>query len=223
MAFRALRSALRLLPAVDAAVAKSTSGEVSRSFSAISPARRHFHASRPHYALVDVLAKELKLENENESETSALKTPPPGWTLSASNSSTNMKLSKMHDEEKVTIEISTLDQEEMDEGAEEQDGDDFAPATYAINFQVDCEKGTEALRFSMVFMENDTNGPEVEHVGLVPAGQQEDLKQYSGPAFDELDDEAQREFGEYLAERGITAELCQYLCQLVYDLSLIHI
>jgi complement component 1 Q subcomponent-binding protein, mitochondrial len=39
----------------------------------------------------------------------------------------------------------------------------------------------------------------------------------AGPLFQELDADLQQEFAAYLEAKGITADLCQYLCRLVYD------
>ena len=40
---------------------------------------------------------------------------------------------------------------------------------------------------------------------------------YTGPLFDELDDELQRQFTLYLEERGVNADLGAYLLRLVHD------
>lgn len=40
---------------------------------------------------------------------------------------------------------------------------------------------------------------------------------YTGPLFEELDDEVQRQFTLYLEERGVNADLGAYLLRLVHD------
>ena len=172
--------------------------------------------------LPSLLQKELDFESESaRDEPSALENVPSGWTLDAQADATTLRLTKKGNGEDVIVSISTLGQEESMEDGEEEEGEEGQEATpaYSINFSADCKRGSKVLRFSLIYIENDTEGPTIQHVSIIPDGMQddEDAEFYTGPEFSELDSALQEEFAGYVERLGIDADLCQYLCRLVYD------
>lgn len=177
-----------------------------------------FHTSAPTSSLASVVSDELTYEKESsdqqEDGDSALKNPPDGWDIQAKPGEAAVKLTKSMGSEKVVVHISTLSQEEpYDENPEE-------PA-FPVTFTVDSVKGEVALRFDCMYVENDEQDPSIREVSLVPSDEKKeqllDFNTYDGPRFSELDEKLQNEFANYLKERGINADMGQYLCRLVYD------
>lgn len=104
----------------------------------------------------------------------------------------------------VDIEFDSRDGVEDEEmyddgqgGGEEEGGDLTVPFTATI------VKGDVELRFSCTASEN----VDINAVELV----QPDEDYYSGPGFDELDDELQEAFHEYLEEAGVTADVAAFI------------
>ena len=94
----------------------------------------------------------------------------------------------------------------------EGEGDDESIS--AVVFNVSVAKGDRALVFEC---ESDGNSFTINHVSLEPKDGFDSESMYTGPVFDELDDNLQTRFQSYLEERGITAELGEYLRFLIYD------
>jgi hypothetical protein len=208
--FKALRSA------------SSTLGRQSlMSWCPSSPAaisRMAFHACPPASSLASAVSEELKYESEasaaQDDGESALKSAPAGWEIQYKSGEASVKLTKSTGSEKVVIHVSTLSQEEpYDENPEE-------PA-FPVSFTVDSVKGEIALRFDCVYVENDEADPSIREVSLVPSDEKKeellDFNTYDGPRYSELDEKLQTEFAKYLKERGVDADMGQYLCRLVYD------
>lgn len=192
------------------------------------PVYRPFHSCTNASALGNILSDELaferdELDKQGPSE-SALKKAPEGWQLDHKTTRTTMTLTKMMGDEQVIIRIDTLSQgeEPYDDPPPNPDDNSDEPA-YPIPFSVDSIKGNTALRIDCEYLENDESDPNITDVQLVPNVDQEDvLKElepstYGGPRYQELDTKLQEEFALYLKDRGVNAEMGQYLCRLVYD------
>jgi hypothetical protein len=158
--------------------------------------------------------QELAHEEEEYESDETLATPPNDYTLTEVPGNTLMKLTKKHGKEDVSIVVNLIDQgdEEVDELEE---GDENMPK-FPIQFVVDCTKAGQTLQFSCVFMEDDVE-IHVEHVAMLDAGAEPSSDAYEGPNFTELDENLQKELYSYLEERGVTAELGQWLCRLLFD------
>ena len=221
MSGRAAQRALRLIPAA----AEALSSRSGLAVWSVLPLPRTtlqctlaWH-SRCYSSLSELLKKELSYEESSSQESAgenALQNVPQGWSLSAADNDTTLVLSKQQGGQDIDVKVSVLGQEEANEEGEE--AEDSGPE-YALNFQLNCIKGSETLRFSLLYVENDTEGPEIEHVSILPQGikDEEEADFYTGPSFAELEEQVQEQFGEFVAKCGVDAELCQYLCRLVYD------
>lgn len=88
--------------------------------------------------------------------------------------------------------FDTSDDEEKEEGAEE---------SVSVGFTATIEKGDKTMRFRCSASEQVT----IEAVEIVATGLSADdeAKLFVGPAFDELDQELQDAFHEYLAAQGV--------------------
>jgi complement component 1 Q subcomponent-binding protein, mitochondrial len=180
---------------------------------------RHLSSSRHCAAFHDLLKNEISVEEEgSKADDNALENPPAGWSIEVKPEDTLMTLrQKSQQGEDVAIKISTNSQDDSIEEMEEGEDEAAAPS-YAINFWTEVSKGGKTLRFNLTYMENETAGPDIEHIELLNEGQDSnDEHLYTGPVFAELDEQVQQQFAAYLEERGITADVCQYLCKLVYD------
>lgn len=194
---------------------------------AVPAVYRQFHSCTHASALAKILSDELAFErgemDKQAATDSALQNAPKGWKLDHKATETTMTLSKMMGDEEVIIRISTLSQGDPYDDPSNPDGNDDEQPAYPIPFTVDSVKGNTALRFDCEYLENDENDPSITDVQLVPNVDQENvLKElepntYGGPRYQELDEKLQDEFAAYIKERGVDADLGQYLCRLVYD------
>ncbi|GFH12248.1 uncharacterized protein HaLaN_07893 [Haematococcus lacustris] len=81
-------------------------------------------------------------------------------------------------------------------------------------FNVHVVKGGHALVFEC---ESDGTFMAINHVSHEPKDGDVPDSAYTGPVFEELDEALQGHFREFLAERGISIDLGEYLRHLVYD------
>lgn len=223
---RGLRASLRLAPAAAEAATPMLHHTAAPAAWAqrLAQPTRHVATSRPAFSLADVLKKEMDFEAESKRDAeqpSALEAVPDGWTLDVTPGSTTMRLRRSGAPDGATIVISTSDQENLDEDEEDPDDEDgeASPPSYAISFELRCTKGDETLALTMTYIENDKEDPAIEHVACLPTASIDDEASdlFSGPQFGELDEGLQREFVQLAQERGVNAQVGQYLCQLVYD------
>jgi Mitochondrial glycoprotein len=188
---------------------------------------RPFQSSTNASALAKILTEELNFEkgemDKQGPDSSALHNAPPGWRLDYKTTETTMTLSKMMGNEQVIIRVNTLSQgDDPYENPNPDDNSEDQPS-FPIPFTVDSVKGNTALRFECEYIEDDQADPSITDVMLVPNVEQETtLKElepnmYGGPRYHELDGKLQEEFAQYIADRGIDADMGQYLCRLVYD------
>ena len=122
-----------------------------------------------------------------------------------------MSLSGQFGTETVTVDVMVNEQPdeepfETEEGALDVD--------VGVVFAVQVAKGDDSLVFEC---KSDGSYLEVQHVAVEPTSGDVADSAYTGPVFEELDEEVQRQFGEYLEERGVTAELGAYPLRLVHD------
>jgi hypothetical protein len=194
----------------------------------VPSANRLLHSSAHSSALAKVVTDELKYEKDEMEEQgaevdSALKNPPSGWKLDYKKSQTAMMLSKMLDKENIIIRVNTLSSGEPSYDESNPDGEEDESMSVPTMFTVDCVKDNTALRFDCEYIENDDADPSIIDVSLVPNVDQEaTLKElepntYAGPRYHELDEKLQNEFSKYILDRGIDADMGQYLCRLIYD------
>jgi hypothetical protein len=213
-----MRAGLRLLPAAFEAGKMQAfvraSDSVFRSCAVLpSPSKRCICATSAKYNMLDVLKKELEFEKSKveEGEKSAIEAPPKGWKLKEKTGVAKMELQRQGDANKTTITINVSDQTEVPDDGEE----DETPG-YAITFDVECKNAGQKLNFSMSYMEDSQEPPQIEHISCIPDGD-DDPEHYSGPQYNELDEHVQEEFAKFLSGKGLDAQLGQYLCTLVYD------
>ena len=134
-------------------------------------------------SLTDVLEREISHEEgESQKDSSALDEPPSGWTLDAKQDSAVMHLQRTHDGEQITIKVSTVNTSEAVDESGEADGEGEVTPQYSINFEVDCKKAKDTLRFALDYVEDDTDGPDIEHVAFLPRGKEpeDDDSMYTG-------------------------------------------
>lgn len=164
--------------------------------------------------LIDILTKELEHEKSTYVQPEEIASGPPnGFTLTESSGDTLMTLSKNYKDEAVLVDIIVNDQPE-EEPFETEDGELDVDVGVEFNVTINRGKGVE-----LVFeCKSDGSYVDLLHVGLEPEDDEDmDDALYTGPVFDELDEELQEQFVAYLEERGITADLGEYLMQLVHD------
>ena len=162
-------------------------------------------------SLASVIKKEIKHEKANyEKPELVAKGPPAPFTLAEAAGDTTLTLTREYKGETVRVDASVNLQDAMalpldeDEGEEEdvedadtkRDGDDdddddgeFDDADAGeVSFNVTVSKGARALVFECV---SDGTFWDVRHVSLEPASGVESETAYTGPVFQELDEELQ--------------------------------
>ncbi|KAK9842622.1 hypothetical protein WJX84_000533 [Apatococcus fuscideae] len=185
----------------------------SRCETQARPQLRAF-ASSP---LADVLKSELDFELENDEKPEGLSNgPPKPFQLTESPGDTHLLLKREYKGEQIEITTSVNDQPEAPEIPEGEEGEEAEADSFpGLDFEVAIIKGDQRLAFMC-----QSNGAylEVIHVSSVdPAGAPPSLRTFQGPVYQELDDDLQAEFANYLHERGIDEKLGDYLITLVNE------
>lgn len=163
-------------------------------------------------SLAESLRNELDYEKQNYEQPEELAAgPPAGFTLTESKGDTLMSLSKDFRGETLTVDIMVNDQPE-EELVEDESG--ALDADVGAIFTVTVSKGSKSLVFEC---KSDGQYFAVQHVSLEPANGDVEDSAYTGPVYEELDEELQKHFEDYLAERGVDAELGAYLLPLIHD------
>jgi len=169
--------------------------------------------------------------------------PPNGFELDSPPGSSMVYLMKEYGDEQIVVAADLSEQPQEEEegtmageamgasiegmGADEDEEDEPGMLPELVSFRVQVSKRGQTLSF-----ECDSNGDFVLINELIhgkaeadndsdvddsDVEDEEDEPQYTGPAFSDLDDTLQQAFLDYLEERGVTAELGQYLRQLIAD------
>ncbi|PSC74310.1 mitochondrial glyco [Micractinium conductrix] len=189
---------------VDLAVKAPSAAALSRAFRSSAAARSA--------SLADALRNELAYEKQNyEQPPEVASGPPAGFTLTETKGDTLLTLSKQHGQETVEVDVLVNEQpgEELVEG---ENGE--LDADVGVVFTATVTKGDKSLVFEC---KSDGQYFAVQHVALEPAGDDIEESAYTGPVYDELDEELQGQLERYLAERGVNAELGGFLLPLVHD------
>lgn len=180
--------------------------------SAAAAARNFRSSAVPCSSLVEVLRNELTFEKENYEVPEELAAgPPAGFALTETRGDTLMSLAKEHGKERVTVDVMVNDQPE-EELVEDESG--AVDADVGVVFTATITKGGKSLVFEC---KSDGQYFVVQHASVEPAGQELEESAYTGPAYEELDEDLQAKFEAYLAERGINQDLAAYLLPLVHD------
>lgn len=171
--------------------------------------------------LLEELQKESAQERGSYTQTSDAGSPPEPWSLTEVEGDTLMTLSRSFgNNETVCVDIMVNDQLEKEEEPiyfeDEETGE--IEVDVSVDFVVSVLK--ENSDYELVFeCSSDGSFIEIIRVSLEPEDEDEadDEALYTGPIFDELDDTVQDAMYAYLEERGITADLGEYLIKLSTD------
>mmetsp|Transcript_10504 Transcript_10504/g.26654 ORF Transcript_10504/g.26654 Transcript_10504/m.26654 type:complete len:273 (+) Transcript_10504:156-974(+) len=176
--------------------------------------------------LGEILAEELKVEEEGYEKDEVLKAKTPAdFTLTASPGDCQLELSKTYNGESISVVLSVTDftDEIIDYGDEDFDDEEgqeadedgiYEEEETTIVFNVHVTKDNKTLTF-----ECNTDGIafEVENIQLADDDGPLDVIEYEGPNFNDLEDDLQDGFIDYLNERGVDFEFVQYLFALAVD------
>ncbi|KAF5843508.1 mitochondrial glycoprotein [Dunaliella salina] len=172
-------------------------------------------------SLVGVLKDELKYARESYRRYEPLlEGPPNDFDIEDEPGKNSFYLLRTFKDEEIVVEVnlgaealeSDEDEEDDDRPTDSQDGSPLS----AITFEVQVAKGSQALMF-----ECESNGEYlvIQRIALERADNDDEEDEeassssddYLGPEFDDLDDTLQQAFVDYLEERGVTAELGEYI------------
>lgn len=185
------------------------------SASYVRPALHRGFAASAAGSLAEILKAESTYEKENYQRPPEIASGPPApFKLTESPGDTLLTLSRSFNAETVNVDLHVNNQPSPPyegEGGEEGGEDDKLSS---VVFNVSVAKGEKSLVFEC---ESDGNSVTISHVSFEPKDGFDSESMYTGPVFDELDEELQARFQSYLAERGVTGELGEYLRFLIYD------
>ena len=180
---------------------------------------RSFASSASSDALLEELQKEVAHERSNYTQSSA-DAPPEPWSLTEVEGDTLMTLTRSFGKETVCVDIMINDQLEKEEQPiyfeDEETGE--IEVDVSVDFVVSILKENSDLE--LVFeCSSDGSFIEIIRVSLEPEDEDDadDEALYTGPIFDELDDTVQDAMYAFLEERGVTADLGEYLIGLSTD------
>ncbi|GLI63410.1 hypothetical protein VaNZ11_006376 [Volvox africanus] len=181
---------------------------------AVAAFSRSLTTGAPSYnsSLSSLLREEVDYEKKNYVRPDQVSGGPPApFKLTESPGDTLLSLSRTYKNEEISIDLHVNNQPsppyEGEEGVDEE-------GITTVAFNVSVLKDGKMLVFEC---ESDGSSVNINHVSLEPKEGLTSESMYSGPVFDELDDSLQRNFSTFLEERGITAELGEYLRFLIYD------
>lgn len=143
-------------------------------------------------ALAETLKAELKHEKDNyEQLESVAKGPPAPFKLVMSAGDTLVHLERQYQDETVSVDCSVNMQEPNPYQEYEGEDEDAEESSDMVSFNVTVKKGTQALVFECA-----SNGSfvDIRHVSLEPEGGLESDTMYSGPRYEELDEQLQQNF-----------------------------
>ncbi|KAK9804765.1 hypothetical protein WJX72_004225 [[Myrmecia] bisecta] len=181
----------------------------SRSFSASAVAQGSDN-------LATILQEEQKYERENYSKPEELAAGPPSpFKLTESPRDAHLSLTRIYKSEEIVIDIlvNESDADESGEPFTNEAGEIDMDTDVGVIFNVTSTKGDQSLVFEV---KCDGSYLQVLHASLETPDDAGDTA-YDGPVYSELDERLQHEFEEFLAERGVTAELGTYILALVDD------
>ena len=169
-------------------------------------------------SIQDVFTKEWEHEKSTYEQPEELaQGPPEPFTLTETKGDTLLTLTRSYgSDETVMVDVMVNDQDEEEPLAfEDEDGE--LDVDVSIEFVVTVLKKdkSEELVFEC---SSDGSYLEIKNMSLEPSDEDElDEALYTGPVFEELDDEVQESLYSFLQERGITPDLAEYLLSLVHD------
>ncbi|KAG2495479.1 hypothetical protein HYH03_006424 [Edaphochlamys debaryana] len=160
--------------------------------------------------LPSLLKEELEYERKNYARPEQVAGGPPApFKLTEAPGDTLVTLTRTYKGEEINVDLQVNNQPSP--AYDDADGEENVST---VAFNVSVAKDDKVLLFEC---ESDGNSVNINHVSLEPKEGLGSESMYSGPVFDELDDNLQRQFGAYLEERGISADLGEYLRFLIYD------
>jgi complement component 1 Q subcomponent-binding protein len=118
----------------------------------------------------------------------------------------NVTLTRKHGDEVIEVEFDVQDVEEGDADFDEENPDEEMGANMGINFQVRIKKGDNTMVVD-AFASDAMNVRNIRYVDAKHAGEKFESNHYEGPNFEELDENLQAAFYEYLTERNIDDDL----------------
>jgi hypothetical protein len=122
-----------------------------------------------------------------------------------------MTLTRQFGHETIHVDVSVNEQPE-EEPFETEDG--AIDVDVGILFTVQVTKKEDSLVFEC---KSDGSYVTITHVSFEPVDEELNESEYTGPVYEELDEELQAQFTSYLEERGINAEFGAYVLRLVHD------
>lgn len=102
--------------------------------------------------------------------------------------------------------IDIRDGAESEFDNDDANGDEDDPPVLAVPFSTTVKKGAEVLKFGCTA----TDAVDINSVEFYNDKDEEDTL-YDGPTFDELDEELQDAFHEYLAGLGVGSDLAEFI------------
>lgn len=182
--------------------------------------------------LTDALDDELEHEQENYKQDELLEGGPPhGYQLEDIPGKTRLVLKKKYrDLEDIEIDLLVSDQPpptfpgddlQRDSDTDEPEARPTNPedlesgeTNYVVLFNVTVTKGSDSLVFEC---ESDGAYLDIQKIMFEKKGGNQDMTDYLGPMYEELEEELKGSWESYLEERGINAPMGDYLLQLAHD------
>eukprot|EP00928_Gymnodinium_smaydae_P055595 TRINITY_DN390_c0_g2_i2.p1 TRINITY_DN390_c0_g2~~TRINITY_DN390_c0_g2_i2.p1 ORF type:complete len:264 (-),score=79.17 TRINITY_DN390_c0_g2_i2:92-787(-) len=183
----------------------------------LNPSARFFSAAASG-KVAKCIQAEIKHEEEQYEQAKEIKKflKDSPFKLVETDGDVNMCLQREMDDKVVKIEWQLTSPFDPDADA---DGDDVEPMQEAVELSVTVEKKGGS---GMMFFCSTQPGEEHRYViGNVKCFQNEaerdSISSYNGPEFEDLDDKLQESFDEYLAELGMSSEVCDFIDAMAVD------
>lgn len=185
---------------------------VGPQHAAVISLRQFRSSTSPCSSLLKTLQSEVEYEKENYNAPEDLaKGPPAPFKLQETPEDTQITLTRDFHGETISVDLMVNNQPEQ-EPYETENGE--LEVDVGVMFNVSVVKGDKRLVFEC---RSDGSYMVIQHVSFEPADGEVSESAYTGPVYEELDEQLQTDFSDYLLERGITEELGAYLLQLLHD------
>jgi len=177
-------------------------------------ARRHFSLSAAQSKIVKVLENEIQHEKEQYSQSKEIKkfVENGPFKLEEQDGDVNMTLVREVGEKLVRIEwqlSSPFDPSIDGEGGGEIEG---TPDSTGFSFTIENKKTGAGLTFFCTTQAAEDHRFVVGSVARFASKEQkESVSSYTGPEFEDLDEKLQEALDEYLAEMGMTDDVCNFI------------
>ncbi|CAK0813798.1 unnamed protein product [Prorocentrum cordatum] len=211
--------AARLRPAFGAALRRTSAlPVVARAGAPVRVTAARAFSGKAGAKVCKVIEQELKHEEENYEQAKEIKAflASSPFKLVDEPGNVNMVLEREMDGKVVKIEWQLMPPYDPEGDAEGGEGEE--PTATELSVSVESKSTGAGLMFYCSTQTGEEHRYVIGQVKTYASAEERDsVGAYNGPEFEDLDDKLQEAFDEYLAELGMSSEVCDFVDQMAVD------